>query len=67
MLNDIRLALRSLGRTPGFTAVVVLTLALAMGANSAIVTVIDAVLLRPALDPRPHGAAGPGLLQDDTL
>ena len=47
MLHDIRLALRSLARTPGFTAVVVLTLALAIGANSAIFTVIDSVLLRP--------------------
>ncbi len=47
MLNDLRLALRSLARSPGFTAVVVLTLALAIGANSAIFTVIDSVLLRP--------------------
>ena len=45
MLHDIRLALRSLARAPGFTAVVVLTLALAIGANSAIFTVIDSVLL----------------------
>ena len=45
--NDFRYAVRTLGRTPGFVVVMVLTLALAIGANSAIFSVIEGVLLRP--------------------
>lgn len=52
-IRDLQYAVRTLWKSPVFAVVIVLTLALAIGANSAIFSVTDAVLLRPLPYPRP--------------
>ena len=58
LLRDMRHALRRLRRTPAFTAAVVLTLALGIGANYAIFGVIDSVLIRPLAYPDAEALVG---------
>jgi predicted permease len=53
LVRDVRHGLRALRRAPGFAAVVILTLALSIGANTAIFSIINGVLLRPLAYPRP--------------
>ena len=51
--NDVKFAVRQLRRSPGFAAVAIITLALGIGANSAIFALVDATLLRPLPFPAP--------------
>src|SRR6188474_2786476 len=54
ILSELRLAVRSLRRTPAITLAALITLALGIGANTAVFSVVDAVLLRPLPYPDPE-------------
>src|SRR5205809_2895986 len=55
MIQSIRLAFRGLVKTPGFTAVAIITIALAIGANTAVFSLVNALLIRPLPFKAPQG------------
>ncbi|MGH9403432.1 MAG: ABC transporter permease [Terriglobia bacterium] len=57
-MRQLRLVMRRLGRTPGFTAISLLTIALGVGATTAIFSVVNGVLLKPLPYPRPDQLVG---------
>jgi predicted permease len=64
-MQDIRAALRALARRPGFAVIAILTLALGIGGNAAIFSLIDTVLLQPLPYPRSDRLVIPWEISDD--
>lgn len=62
--DEVKRTVRTLGRRPGYTAAVTLTLGLALGAAAAVFSVVDGVLLRPLALPRPHELVTVWMTQD---
>jgi putative ABC transport system permease protein len=63
LLQDLRYGFRMMLKAPGVTAVVIITIALGIGANTAVFTVIDAVLIRPLTFPEPERLVVVGIQQ----
>ena len=60
LFRDIRFATRQLVRNPGFAVTAIFTLALGIGANAAIFSLVDAIILRPLPYPNPEQLVGLG-------
>src|SRR5512137_2942585 len=54
MISDLRFALRQLIKTPGFAAVAIVTLAVAIGVNATIFSIVNGIMLRPVVTEKPE-------------